>query len=178
MKKPGLHHWDVGCALVYCVPATALEWLCGQAGMVASVPGVTGAVGKKVAGWCAALCRASQFLAWLLGDGAGSQTKGGRVPCPVPPHREKLPGSSWHRSRKKGEGIWEDRKEKKDQRLKTEQKNPPYLNSEGCITCYPCWRKHPWRNFSLLQCNVGFIIKDFLNVHLQQLKEKFSMCEL
>lgn len=88
------------------------------------VPGVTGAVGTKVAGWCAALCRASQCLAWLLGDGAGSQTKGGRVPCPVPPHREKLPGSSWHRSRKKGESIWEDREEKKDQRLKTEQKNP------------------------------------------------------
>lgn len=32
--------------------------------------------------------------AGLLGDGAGSQAEGGRVPCPVPPDREKLPGSS------------------------------------------------------------------------------------
>lgn len=35
MKRPGLHHWNLGCALVHCVPATALEGLCGQAGMVA-----------------------------------------------------------------------------------------------------------------------------------------------
>lgn len=128
---PGLHHWDLDCALVYCVPATACKWLCGWAGTVASVPCVTGAVGTKVAGWCAALCRASQCLAWLLGDGAGSQTRGGRVPCPVPPRREKLPGSSWHRSREKGESIWEDRKEKKDQRLKTEQKNPTLSEFRG-----------------------------------------------
>lgn len=130
--------------------------------MVASVtppvPDVTGAVGTKVAGWCAALCRASQCLAWLLGDGAGSQSKGGRVPCPVPPHREKLPGSSWHRSRKKGESIWEDRKE---EIKKQNKKTHPVWIQEVALHTVPAGENIPEGIFHYCSATLVSLLKTF-----------------
>lgn len=73
--------------------------------------------------WCAqSFGEHHGCLARLLGDGAGIRLK--VVGCPALSRQaeKKLPGSSWHRGRKKEESIWGEREGKKDLRLKKKKK--------------------------------------------------------
>ena len=92
----------------------------------------------------------------LLGDSAGSQAGGTRVSCPGPPAREKLPGSSWPRGRKK-----EEKPEIKKQNKTKQNKNYPVQIHSFALRAVPSRENIPEGIFHYCSATEVSLLKTF-----------------
>lgn len=117
-------------------------------------------------------------LARLLGDGAGIRLKAVGCPALSRQTEKKLPGSSWHRGRKKEESIWGEREGKKDLRLKKKKKSHPFQIHGFALLAIPTVENIPKGIFHYCSATVVSLLKTFWMCIFNSCWKKFFTCEL